>query len=120
MGCGICEHNATYCECTHHEQAAYEKGRSKSLVEIARLQAVLSESNFEKDNNRAKLEVAKSQRDTAWNDAIEAAAHEIAHKINFHVSGADKVFSKVDRLTHLEKANALKDGLSAIRALKRT
>lgn len=39
MNCGICENNATDCECTHHEQAAYEKGRSDAQAEIAALRA---------------------------------------------------------------------------------
>lgn len=31
MQCSICEHNPIDCECTHHEQAAYEKGRNDAI-----------------------------------------------------------------------------------------
>lgn len=67
MNCDVCGYYMLHCRCP-------EDAPPEAQAEIARLQAELSKSNFERDNNRAKLEVAKSQRDTAWNDAIEAAA----------------------------------------------
>ena len=80
-------------------------------ADIARLTAALSEAQFERDNNRAKLEVAKSERDTAR--AETAMAFELAEDAAFGATQPDGFAPEEEWLAEEQRENCC----DAIRAI---
>lgn len=101
MQCGVCEHNATDCECTHHEQSAYEKGRKEALATIARLTAELEAAQAERDEAMALFHAAdKKTRAMAAGLGDPVAVH-----LNMLRGTIDK--PTIEQIVHLYGIDAL-------------